>query len=240
MNAASDTGRKKVEGVLLDVDGTLVDSNAAHARSWGEALKEFGQDVPEEKIRPLIGMGGDKLLPDLLGVDAESQTGQAFSKRRAEIFRQRYLPHLRCTPGAKELIQRFRKEDLKLVIATSAAKSELETMLKQVGLDDLIEKKTSSDDAERSKPDPDIIQAALAQGHLTPSAAILLGDTPYDIEAAARAGVDTVAFLSGGWDAEALDGAIAIYEDPADLLRRFTSSPFSCASLSPDRPGTKR
>ena len=213
----------------------MIDSNDAHARSWSEALKELGRHVPPEKIRPLIGMGGDKLLPELLGVVADSQPGRAFSKRRAEIFRERYAPHLRLTPGAKELIQRFRGERFKLVIATSAAESELETMLRQVGLDDLIEQKTTSSDAERSKPDPDIVQAALEKVGLSPRAAILLGDTPYDVEAAARAAVDTVALLSGGWDADALSGAIAIYEDPADLLRRFTSSPFSCAASNPDR-----
>jgi phosphoglycolate phosphatase-like HAD superfamily hydrolase len=126
------------------------------------------------------------------------------------------------------------------VVASSAAEEELETMLEQVGLDDLIEKKTSSDDADRSKPDPDIIEAALARAKLAPRHAVLLGDTPYDIEAAARAGVDTVALLTGGWAADDLNGAIAIYADPADLLRSFTSSPFSCAWSNPDRSGTTR
>ena len=240
MNPTAHTGRKKVEGVLLDVDGTLIDSNDAHARSWSEALEEFDRDVPPEKIRPLIGMGGDKLLPELLGVSADSDVGHAFLERRALIFRERYVPYLRLTPGAKELVQRLRKEGFKLVIATSANEEELNTMLERVGLDDFIDKKTSSSDADRSKPDPDIIRAALTKGNLQPSAAILLGDTPYDVEAAARAGVDTVALLCGGWDAESLSGAIAIYKDPADLLKRFTSSPFSCASLSPDRSGTTR
>jgi HAD superfamily hydrolase (TIGR01509 family) len=222
--------RRKLEGVLLDVDGTLIDSNEAHARSWSETLEEFGRDVPPDRVRPLIGMGGDKLLPELLGVSKDSDTGRAFARRRAEIFLKSYVPHLRLTPRAKELVERFRREGLKLVIATSAAESELEAMLRQVGLDDLIEKKTSSSDADKSKPDPDIIQAALEKGNLSPRSAILLGDTPYDIEAAARAAVDTVALLCGGWDADALRGAIAIYEDPADLLGRFTSSPFSCAA----------
>ena len=240
MNPTTHSGRKKVEGVLLDVDGTLIDSNDAHARSWSEALEEFHRDVPPEKIRPLIGMGGDKLLPQLLGVAADSDTGQAFSKRRAEIFRERYVPRLRLTRGAKELVQRLRKEGFKLVVATSAKEEELETMLERVGLDDLIEKKTSSSDAHRSKPDPDIIRAALRKGGLQADAAILIGDTPYDVEAGTRAGVDTVAFLCGGWDADALSGAVAIYQDPADLVKRFTSSPFSSASLNPDRSGKTR
>jgi HAD superfamily hydrolase (TIGR01509 family) len=219
--------RRKLEGVLLDVDGTLIDSNDAHAQAWSEALKEFGRDVPAQRVRPLIGMGGDKLIPKLLDVDSESETGKAFAERRATIFLERHVPRLRPTPGAKELVQRFRKEGLRLVIATSAREEELEPMLRQVGLDDLIEKKTSADDADRSKPDPDIVTAGLRKGRLTPQTALLLGDTPYDIEAAAGAGVKTVALLSGGWDADGLRGAIAIYEHPADLLKRFTSSPFS-------------
>jgi HAD superfamily hydrolase (TIGR01509 family) len=221
--------RKRLDGVLLDVDGTLICSNEAHAQSWSEALKEFARDVSADEVRPLIGMGGDKLIPMLLGVDADSDEGKAFSKRRAEIFLKSYVPKLRTTRGAKELVQRLRRERLRLIIATSANESELNAMLRVVGLDDLIEEKTSASDAESSKPDPDIIRAALEKGKLSPPTAILLGDTPYDIEAATRAGVDTVALLCGGWDADALRGAIAIYEDPADLLAHFTSSPFACA-----------
>jgi HAD superfamily hydrolase (TIGR01509 family) len=229
--------RRKLDGVLLDVDGTLVDSNDAHARSWSEALGEFGRNVPLEQVRPLIGMGGDKLLPQLLGVEADSETGKAFSKRRSAIFLERYVPRLRPTRGAKELLERLRREELRLVVATSAQERELNVMLEQVGLEDLIEKRTSASDADRSKPDPDIIKAALHKGRLDPDAAILLGDTPYDVEAARRGGVDTVALLCGGWDAEALSGAIAIYPDPADLVKHFTSSPFSCVALDPDKSG---
>lgn len=218
-----------LRGVLLDVDGTLIDSNDAHARSWSEALREFGRDVPPERVRPMIGMGGDKLLPKLLGVDSESERGREFSERRGELFRERYVPHLTRTPGAGELIARFRKEGLRLVIATSAKEAELEAMLRQVGLEDLAARKTSSDDAENSKPDPDIVRAALAKAKLGPEEVLMLGDTPYDVEAAARARVSTVALLSGGWDEHALGDAVAVYRDPADLLAHFTSSPFASA-----------
>ena len=220
--------RRKLEGVLLDVDGTLIDSNAAHAQSWSDTFREFGYDIPAERVRPLIGKGGDKLLPELTGVEADSDRGEALSARRAEIFKSCYIPHLRQTRGARALVDRLRKEGLRLVIATSANEDELRPMLEQVRLEDLLTTKTSSDDADNSKPDPDIIVAALAKGGLTPETAILLGDTPYDIEAARRASVETVALLSGGWDAEALQGAVAIYEDPEDVLRHFTASPFAC------------
>jgi HAD superfamily hydrolase (TIGR01509 family) len=221
--------RRQLTGVLLDVDGTLIDSNDAHARSWSETLKEFGRDVPAGRVRPLIGMGGDKLLPMLLGVESETDAGRAFSERRARVFHERYVPHLQPTPGAKDLVKRLSTEGFRMIIATSAREEELNAMLEQVGLDDLIEQKTSANDAESSKPDPDIIKAALEKASLSPKTAILLGDTPYDIEAAARASVPTVALLCGGWDTEALRGAIAIYQDPADLLRHFTASPFCAA-----------
>ena len=219
--------RRKLEGVLLDVDGTLIDSNDAHAQSWSDALREFGRDIPAAQVRPLIGMGGDKLLPRFLGVAADSPQGEEFSERRGRIFREQYVPRLRPTRGAKELVLRLRHEGLALVIATSAQEEELEVMLRQVGLDDLIPQKTSADDAERSKPDPDIVRAALDKAGVAADAALLLGDTPYDVAAASRASVGTVALLCGGWDADALSGAVAIYEDPADLVHHFTASPFA-------------
>ena len=224
----SPMGRRKLEGVLLDVDGTLIDSNHAHAQSWSDTFREFGYDITAERVRPLIGKGGDKLLPELAGVDADSERGKALTERRAAIFREHYIPKLRQTRGARALVERLRKEGLRLIIATSANEEELRPMLHQVGFEDLLTRKTSSDDADNSKPDPDIIIAALHKGGLTPDTAILLGDTPYDIEAATRASVETVALLSGGWDADALQGAVAIYEDPDDLVRHFTASPFAC------------
>lgn len=216
--------------MLLDIDGTLIDSNDAHATAWQETLREFQEDIPFDRIRPLIGMGGDKLLPKLLEIDAESERGKALSARRAELFRERHVPHLRPTPGALELVRRLRDEGLRLVIATSAKEEEMNPMLEQVGLDDLIQRKTTSDDADNSKPDPDIVQAALRKGGLVSGSAILIGDTPYDIEAARRAGVPAIGLECGGWSAADLRGALAVYEDPAHLLREFTASPFASAA----------
>lgn len=224
------TTHPSLRGVLLDVDGTLIDSNRAHASAWRDTLLEFGRDVPVETILPLIGMGGDKLLPRLLDVEAESERGKAFSERRGEVFRERYVPHLRTTPGAKDLIRRLRDAGYRLIIATSAKEEEMNAMLEQVGLDDLITRRTTSDDAEHSKPDPDIIQAALRKAGLRATEAIMIGDTPYDIEAAARAGVPAIAFESGGWSRDGLRGALAVYADPAHLVREFTASPFAAAA----------
>src|SRR5438132_14386227 len=106
--------------VLLDIDGTLVDSNDAHAHAWVEALAEFGHHVSFERIRSLIGMGGDNLLPTAIGLESDSPDGKAMSKRRTEIFKEKYLPTLKPTPGARELLVKMRESGLKLVIATSA------------------------------------------------------------------------------------------------------------------------
>jgi HAD superfamily hydrolase (TIGR01509 family) len=217
-------------GVLLDVDGTLVDSNDAHARAWVEALAEAGVAVEFATVRRLIGKGGDKLLPEVSGIDAESPKGKAISKRRGEIFRKQYLPGLKPFPGAKELLARMKKAGLDLAVASSAKKDELKGLLKVCGADEFIAASTSSDDAENSKPDPDIVHAALGRLGQPPGKVILLGDTPYDVEASRRAGIRVVALRCGGWGDVDLTGAVRIYDDPADLLARFEESPFAGGS----------
>lgn len=216
-----------IQGVILDIDGTLVDSNDAHAHSWIEALAEHGLNVPFEQVRRLIGKGGDKLLPEVSGIKEDSAEGKKIGKRRQEIFKKTYLPSLQPTPGAKELLQHMRSAGLKLVVASSAKKEELTPLLRVCGAEKLIEDQTSSDDAERSKPDPDIIHAALKQIALAADKVIMLGDTPYDVEAASKAGIRTIAVRCGGWDDTGLAGAAAVYNDPADLLAHFESSPFA-------------
>jgi HAD superfamily hydrolase (TIGR01509 family) len=208
-------------GVLLDVDGTLVDSNDAHAHAWVDVLARHGITVAYARVRPLIGMGGDKILPYVAHIDAHSPRGEAISAERVRIFRETYLPQVRAFPGAQALVERLRGDGLQIVVATSAKKEELQPLLALAGVEDLIDAQTSSDEAARSKPDPDIVAAALRKGHLGPTEAVLLGDTPYDVEAAAQAGVDTVAFRSGGFSDAQLTGAIAIYDDPAELLARW-------------------
>jgi HAD superfamily hydrolase (TIGR01509 family) len=208
-------------GVLLDVDGTLVDSNDAHARAWVDVLARQGIDVDYARVRPLIGMGGDKILPFLAHIDAHSPRGEAISAERVRLFRERYFPTVRAFPATRALVERLRGDQLQIVVATSAKDEELQPLLALADVEDLVDAKTSSDDAEHSKPDPDIVRAALRKAHLGPAEAILLGDTPYDVEAAAQAGVDTVAFRSGGFSDAQLTGAIAIYDDPADLLARY-------------------
>lgn len=218
---------KAIQGVILDVDGTLVDSNDLHTHAWVEAFAESGVEVAFDKVRRAIGMGGDKLMPHVAGLEEDSPQGKTISKRRGEIFKQKYLPTLKAFPGAQELLSHMRDQGLRLVVASSAKADELQPLLKVCGADKVIEAKTSSDDADNSKPDPDIVHAALKSLALSNKQVVMLGDTPYDVEAATKAGVPVIALSCGGWNASELKGAIAIYRDCADLLARYDSSPLA-------------
>ena len=213
-----------LEGVIFDIDGTLVDSNDAHAQSWVDTFAEAGYDVPFDVVRPLIGMGADKLLPKTIGVKHDSEAGKKLIKRRSEIFCKKYLPTLRPLEGSRALVLRVRADGLKAIVATSAKDEELQGLLKAAEVADLMEEKATASDAKRSKPDPDIVEAAMEASGISPRNLVMIGDTPYDIEAATRAKVRTIAFRSGGWSDAHLRGAVEIYGGPADLLAHYDSS----------------
>jgi HAD superfamily hydrolase (TIGR01509 family) len=213
-----------LKGVIFDIDGTLVDSNDAHAQSWVDTFAEAGYEVPFEVVRPLIGMGADKLLPKTINVRHDSEQGKRLIKRRSEIFRGRYLPRLRPLPGARDLVLRVREDGLKAIVATSAKDEELKSLLKAATVEDLMEEKATSSDAKRSKPDPDIVEAAIDESGVSPDNAVMIGDTPYDVEAATRAKVRIIAFRSGGWGDKELEGAAEVYDGPADLLAHYDAS----------------
>jgi HAD superfamily hydrolase (TIGR01509 family) len=213
--------------VLVDIDGTLVDSNDAHAHAWVAAVAESGRRVDFPRVRPLIGMGADQLLPAITGLDAESPEGAFIASRRGEIFQREYLAGVRPTRGAQRLLDWFHDEGLAVVAATSAEPGEVRDLLRIAGATKLVDEVTSSGDVDRSKPHPDVVHAALARAGARPEDAIFIGDTPYDIEAGRRAGVPVVALRCGGWWSDrSLGGAIAIYDDPDDLVEHYLLSPF--------------
>jgi HAD superfamily hydrolase (TIGR01509 family) len=218
------SSRPRLQGVVFDVDGTLVDSNDAHAHAWVEALAESGRSVPFDRVRALIGMGGDKLLPAAGELSAESAEGKAIAERRGEIFRARYLPRLHAFEGARALLLALKERGLRLAVASSADEKDLAPLLEIAGASDLLEARTSGDDAERSKPDPDIVAAALQRLGCTAGEAVMVGDTPYDVEASRATGLACIGFRCGGWSDDDLAGAIAVYDGPADLLRRLPDS----------------
>jgi len=213
-----------VKAILFDIDGTLVDSNDAHAHAWVKAFAKAGIRVEFTKVRCAIGMGGDKLMPAVAGIQAESPQGQRISERRGEIFKSEYLPHLRPFRGAGTLVSAIESRGFKAVAASSATRDELEALLKIAGARSLLGGSASGDDAKESKPEPDIVHAALSKIGAAASDALMIGDTPYDIEAAGRAGVRTIAFRCGGWQDAMLQDAAAIYDGPWDLLARLDES----------------
>jgi HAD superfamily hydrolase (TIGR01509 family) len=225
--ATMEKAMQALKGVLLDVDGTLIDSNEAHASAWCQALHEAGIPVDFRTVRKLIGKGGDKLLPEVDGIDNDSTRGQAIGKRRAEIFHDKYLPNLRPFAGVRALLARLSGAGLRLAVASSAKTEELHGLLRICGAEELAEKSTSSDDANNSKPDPDIVHAALKRIGLHSAQVLLLGDTPYDVEAGLRAKVNVIALRCGGWNSADLAGALEVYDDPADLLAQFETSAFT-------------
>lgn len=214
--------------VLLDIDGTLVDSNEAHARAWSEALARHGISRSPAQIRRWIGMGGDKILAQIDdSLNEKHEPGKSILKLRLEIFLEQYAPYLRATPGAVALLERLHSANILRVAATSAKKAEFGAIVQAAGIAGHIDLATTADDAERSKPDADIVQSAMAKAGATVAEAVYLGDTPYDVTAAHRAGIPAIALECGGWSAAELAEAEEIYATPAALLRDFDRSSLS-------------
>ena len=218
---------RRYAGVLLDVDGTLLDSNDIHAHAWVEALAEHGIEVAFERVRRMIGMGGDRLIELVAGFSKDSRESKRISKHRSEIFQNTWLSQVRPLVGARELLQRLRAEGYPYAIATAAKEQELAMLLEAGGIADLCDLRTTSSDVEESKPDPEVVMAALAKLSVERSRAVMIGDTPYDVEAARGANVEIIGFTSGGWSTEALAGAVAMFAGPADLLARWAQSPLA-------------
>ena len=217
-----------VKAVIFDVDGTLVDSVDLHAQAWQDAFRDIGHAIAFDDIRAQIGKGGDQLLPVFLSQAEIADKGEALEAHRGEILKDRYLGKIVAFPQARALFQRLIADGRKVALASSAKAPELEHYKKVADITDLIDAETSSDDAERSKPHPDIFEAAMKRlPGLEAGDMIVVGDTPYDAQAAAKAGLRTIGLLCGGFAEEDLRraGCIAIYRDPADLLARYDSSP---------------
>ncbi|HEX2657979.1 MAG TPA: HAD family hydrolase [Polyangia bacterium] len=211
----------KLKAAIFDVDGTLVDSNGAHAEAWRDALLEFGFDKPVSEIRPLIGMGGDKVIARLTGLDSESDRGKQLSAWRARRFREAYLHTIRPFPKARELFEAMRDDGVKRALASSGKRDELKPLLELAGIDGLIDHFVCADDAEESKPDADLFLVALDRLKCERDVVRAVGDTPYDVEASRRAGIEIIAVRCGGWDDQHLQGACLIVDDPAAVLRHY-------------------
>lgn len=218
--------RVQVRAVLFDLDGTLVDSNDFHVDAWERVFREAGHAIARERIAGQIGKGGDLLVPALLP-DASEAEQERLATRHGEVFKSRYLDLVRPFPGATALLRRVKDSGRKVVLASSANDEELQHYVGLLDAADLVTATTSKDDVSTTKPAGDIVAAALGKAGVAPGHAIVVGDTPYDIEAAAKCRVATVAVRSGGFDATALQGAVARYDDVSALLAGFGRSPLA-------------
>ena len=218
------------KAVIFDVDGTLVDSVDFHAEAWRDAFADFGRNFDLKAIRDQIGKGGDQLLPVFLSPDEIEREGKKLEEHRGHILRERYLERIQPFPSVPELFRRILDDGKKIALASSAKGEELQFYKKRAGISDLVDMETSSSDAEKSKPHPDIFLAALERlPGIRPEDAVIVGDTPYDAEAAQKAGVRTIGMLCGGWTEQKLRdaGCVAVFKDPADLLARYAQSPIA-------------
>jgi HAD superfamily hydrolase (TIGR01509 family) len=223
-----------IKAVIFDVDGTLVDSNNLHVEAWRQAFQHFGKTVHFEDVYEHMGKGGDQLMPVFLSREELQKFGDDLERLRTELFTHDYLPNAQPFPKVRELFERLKHEGLLVALASSAKEPELEAHRKNLHVEDLVDAVTSADDAEHSKPCPDIFQAALARlDDVRPDEAVVIGDTPYDAQAAARAGMNMIGVLSGGFSEEILreNGAVEVYEDIADLLQHYENSRLARADV---------
>jgi phosphoglycolate phosphatase-like HAD superfamily hydrolase len=215
-----------IDAVIFDVDGTLVDTVDLHAAAWQRTFANFGHNIDFDAIRSQIGKGGDQLMPVFLPKQEVERRGREMEDYRLELFKRDYLPDVRGFPKVRELFERILVDGKRIALASSAKGKELEAYKKAAEITDLVDQETSSDDAERSKPHPDIFEAALARLNLPPERAVVVGDSPYDAEAAGKAGLKTIGLLCGGFAEAELRraGAAQIFRDPADLLANYDRS----------------
>ena len=212
-----------LRALLFDLDGTLVDTNDAHTESWVEAFRRCGYPPDRERIARALGMGGDQLVPHLLGDAAEARDGDRLRATSSAAFTEiAGGRRFRLFPGTEDLLVAAKRRGLRVAIATSAKAHDLDLIAARTGVDlrDHVDAVTGASDVEESKPDPDVLQAALDRLDLAPEEAVFVGDTVHDAEAARRAGVPFIGMTTGVWtEAELREaGARAVYRDPAALL----------------------
>lgn len=217
----------QIKAILFDIDGTLVDSNDMHVLAWEEAFAEIGAHFDRQTIHDQIGKGTDMLVPTLLP-DLDENAQERLGDAHSRIFKSRFLGQAKPFAHAHDLLAHAHSLGQQVVLASSASEAEIEHYLELLDARSLVTATTSSDDVERTKPAPDIFATALAKlPGISASEVLVLGDTPYDVEAAAKCGIAAVALLSGRFAGDVLNaaGAVAIYDDAAALLAAYADSP---------------
>jgi HAD superfamily hydrolase (TIGR01509 family) len=216
-----------ITNVIFDVDGTLVDSNDFHAQAWQKAFEKFGKQVELKDIQAQIGKGGDQLMPVFLSESEINEFGKQLEKARGEIFKNDFLPRVQPFPEARTLMAKMVADGKKIALASSAHPDELNHFKELLGIEDFLDAETSSEDAEQTKPEPDVFIVALKElGDPSPEQTVVIGDSPYDAIAASKISLQTIGLLCGGFDEEWLrrEGCAEIYQNPADLLAKYDDS----------------
>ncbi|NET88258.1 MAG: HAD family hydrolase [Kamptonema sp. SIO1D9] len=219
-----------VKAVIFDVDGTLVDTVDLHAQAWQKAFAKYGYEISLAELRQQIGKGSEYIIPVFISQAEFEEKGEDIAEYRKEYFQNELMSQVRPFEKVPELFKRIKADSKKVVLATSARKTTLETYKKLLKIDDLADGATAKDDVEKSKPEPDIFAAALAKlSGISAEEVIVVGDSPYDAIAAGKINLRTVGVLCGGFSEEVLReaGCIAIYQSPADLLANYVESPLA-------------
>jgi HAD superfamily hydrolase (TIGR01509 family) len=216
----------KIEALLCDIDGTLVESNWLHASAWKDAFAAMNLTLELEDIRRQIGKGGDELVPFFVPWWKQPIVQEPLETYRKFVFQSEYLSQVKPFPKVREFLLAVQGRGIHLALASSASAEDLGTYKKIAGIEDIIETSTSADDTKRSKPHPDIFSVALKKVGVAAKNTLALGDTPYDAEAAGKAGISTIGVCSGGWSKADLltAGCIEVYDDVADLLEHIDES----------------
>jgi len=213
-----------IGAVILDIDGTLIDSNDAHARAWVSALAEHGFVLPYERVRSQIGVERGRILKSLSGVSPTSPIGMRILERRTEAFLSCHLAEVHVFPNTRLLLERMRDEGLRRIAASRSSIIEVDALLHIAGVDDLVEARPVRRASGVHDGAP-LLKSLVMEIGLPPEEVVFIGDTPYDVETGVMAGVHVIALRCGGWGDRALAGATALFDDAADLLRYYDASP---------------
>jgi HAD superfamily hydrolase (TIGR01509 family) len=209
---------------LLDVDGTLIDANYQHALAWYRAFRRCGIVLPVWRIHRHVGMGGDQLVPALVGEEMDEERGQEIRSARDELYRE-LIGEVEPLAGARDLIAELKERGRTVVLASSSPQEEIDHYLDLLDARDLADCWTTKEDVEATKPEPDLVHAALAKAEV--DGGVMVGDTPWDVEAARKADVETVCVITGGFSPQELReaGAVAVFESVEELGRRLDATP---------------
>jgi HAD superfamily hydrolase (TIGR01509 family) len=210
---------------ILDVDGTLVDTNYQHALAWYRAFRDHGVVLPVWRIHRHIGMGGDQLVPDLTDAETERRLGEEIRARESECYAE-MIGEVEAMDGARALLEDLHARGHATILASSAKPDEIEHYVDLLDARSLTDGWTSAGDVDATKPAPDLVEIALERASARPESAVMIGDSPWDVQAAGRAGVRTLAVMTGGFSREELceAGAADVFESVAELRGALDST----------------